>query len=399
MLYLASKVAMQIIAVALAILASYLNYLWSDKRTRKFKRGRRILFILSFIFLFGSIGVTLVDEYSKRQEAAEAAKREAALNSQIRKVQEQNDGLQKGIAVLSEKSSGILQEQRDSFFSVLNDQRKIGDDTAEKIEGSANLLRRRVDNSIDLLNLSTRELNRAVNPIKGAIISFSANVKMDSPSLSAYRKRFESGIADYLIKNTTIDDYEEQKDGVQVVAGGDEYEMFIRQGSSLLPNPKTEKHAFMVLNYFVIKIDIYKTPLTAEELEFWRDSYSYMYYRRPYLYRRPDLEIPVILAISPEGNGQVPGISLFYTTKKKYSLTADNIPCSTNTWRSTGAITSVPDLIGAQMIISLEIKEQEIESFEIKVSDGISFDFNGNTMEQHTKPRSGNKYYIGYFKK
>src|SRR5437868_3815823 len=135
------KIILQIIAVALAVLVSSLDYIWHDKRTKRFKQGRVILFALSAAFLLGSIILTAIDYF-------ETNRKEEVLKGQLSKVQEQNDGLQKGIAVLSDKSSDILSEQRNSFVSVLSDQRKIGLDTATKIEDATTLLHSGIANSI-----------------------------------------------------------------------------------------------------------------------------------------------------------------------------------------------------------------------------------------------------------
>jgi hypothetical protein len=135
------KIVLQIIAVVLAILISSLDYIWHDKRTRSFKKGRLILFTLSIAFLVGSIVLTMIDYFDNNRKEAE-------LKDQLSKVQEQNDGLQKGITILSNKSSNILLEQRDSFVSILKDQRELGLDTARRIDGATNTLQSGISNSI-----------------------------------------------------------------------------------------------------------------------------------------------------------------------------------------------------------------------------------------------------------
>jgi hypothetical protein len=69
------KLILQIFAVALAILVNSLDYLWADKRTRKFKRGRLALFVLSFAFLIGGIIVTVNDDFQNRLEKQELTTR------------------------------------------------------------------------------------------------------------------------------------------------------------------------------------------------------------------------------------------------------------------------------------------------------------------------------------
>src|SRR5438045_327578 len=68
------------LAVALAMLVNGLNYVWSDKRTRKFKRGRQVVFILSILFLFGSIAVTINDDFQTRLEKQDLTTRLDALS-------------------------------------------------------------------------------------------------------------------------------------------------------------------------------------------------------------------------------------------------------------------------------------------------------------------------------
>ncbi len=117
---LALKIVSQVISLALAGLINLLDYKYKDGRTNLYKRLRISLLILSIGFLISSLAITIVDDINNNQKERE-------LNGQLKKVQEQNDGLQKGIAVLSDKSSDMLVEQRNNFLSVLDDQRKLED--------------------------------------------------------------------------------------------------------------------------------------------------------------------------------------------------------------------------------------------------------------------------------
>jgi hypothetical protein len=135
------KVVLQILTVASAALTSTLDYKWHDKRTTKFKKSRTLLYGVTAALLLLSIGVTVIDDI-------ENGKKEKQLTTDLKKVQDQNDGLQKSIEVLGDKSSHILREQRDSFVSLLDDQRKMGLDTTEKIEGAADLLQSRIKETL-----------------------------------------------------------------------------------------------------------------------------------------------------------------------------------------------------------------------------------------------------------
>lgn len=127
------KVVLQVLTVASAALTSTLDYKWHDKRTTKFKKSRNLLYLVTAALLLLSIGVTIFDD-------VENDRKEKQLTTDLKKVQDQNDGLQKGISILSDKSSDLLDEQRNSFLSVLQDQRQIGLDTALKIDTSTDAL-------------------------------------------------------------------------------------------------------------------------------------------------------------------------------------------------------------------------------------------------------------------
>jgi hypothetical protein len=82
------KVILQITAVGLAVLVGALDYVWHDKRTRRFKHTRKLLFVFVAIFLFTSVLVTVFDDLENNRKEAE-------LRGQLVAVQEQNDSLQK----------------------------------------------------------------------------------------------------------------------------------------------------------------------------------------------------------------------------------------------------------------------------------------------------------------
>jgi hypothetical protein len=135
------KIALQVVTVALAILASILDYKWHDKRTTKFKTSRNLLYVMTGVLLVLSIGVTVGDDIENN-------KREQKLSTDLKKVQDQNDGLQAGIAALTGKSSDMLEEQRNSFLSLLEDQRRIGLQTSGTITTAADLLQANIKKTI-----------------------------------------------------------------------------------------------------------------------------------------------------------------------------------------------------------------------------------------------------------
>ena len=79
MLYL--KILLQVLAVGMAVLAGLLDYVTHDKRTRKFKRNRSLLFIFSGAFLLGSIVLLIADERADQAE-------KMALNAELVKARQ-----------------------------------------------------------------------------------------------------------------------------------------------------------------------------------------------------------------------------------------------------------------------------------------------------------------------
>lgn len=78
------KIVLQFLAVAIAVLVNVLDYVSFDKRTKKFRRRRRLLFGLSALFLIASILVVISDELAKRKEISDIA-------NQLRTLQEQGE--------------------------------------------------------------------------------------------------------------------------------------------------------------------------------------------------------------------------------------------------------------------------------------------------------------------
>ena len=82
------KVVLQVLTVTSAALTSTLDYKWHDKRTTKFKKSRNLLYLVTAALLLLSIGVTIFDD-------VENDRKEKQLTTDLKKVQDQNDGLQK----------------------------------------------------------------------------------------------------------------------------------------------------------------------------------------------------------------------------------------------------------------------------------------------------------------
>src|SRR6476659_2798990 len=141
MILLIFKILLQILAFGVALSLGLLDYWFTDKRTRRFKRARRAFVGVAVGFLIGSIVLTIIDEFENRRK-------EEGLRGEVAKVQKQNDGLQAGIAALTDKSAEMLNEQRNSFVSVLEDQRRTGLETSNTIRSASDLLQSSIRQTI-----------------------------------------------------------------------------------------------------------------------------------------------------------------------------------------------------------------------------------------------------------
>ncbi len=62
------KMLLQILSVSLLLVTSLIDYIWKDKRSKKFKTGKKWLFALTFIFLVSSTISTYVDHNMNKKE-------------------------------------------------------------------------------------------------------------------------------------------------------------------------------------------------------------------------------------------------------------------------------------------------------------------------------------------
>src|SRR6266511_5134627 len=65
------KIVLQFLTFLVALLISNLDYLWRDKRTLKFKKTRRYLYIVLCLSFSVSIFVTIQDDQEKKREIGE----------------------------------------------------------------------------------------------------------------------------------------------------------------------------------------------------------------------------------------------------------------------------------------------------------------------------------------
>ncbi len=133
---MAWKILLQILAVSTAILVSNLDYVWHDKRTRKFKTMRVFLYFLTCITVILSVIVTVQDDQQQRQDLQQLTSALDNLQketSTIRVEAKNSDKAQKSqIAVLIESNKRL----QDSLapFQDLAKERYPGMDGKEALE-------------------------------------------------------------------------------------------------------------------------------------------------------------------------------------------------------------------------------------------------------------------------
>lgn len=105
------KIVLQTIAVLMAILIANLDYVWHDKRTRKFKRTRVILYVLAGITLVLSVIVTIQDDRQHRNETGQ-------LTSAL-------DNLKKETATLRDEAKQSGREQQLQMVELIEGNKKL----------------------------------------------------------------------------------------------------------------------------------------------------------------------------------------------------------------------------------------------------------------------------------
>jgi hypothetical protein len=381
------KIILQSLAVLIAILISVLDYVFHDKNTTVFKYWRKWLFIFSGCFLIASIVVTIVD-------TLENDKKEKTFKTQFDKLQSQNDNLQAAVSVLSK-------DNRSQFVSLLKEQENVGSETAKHIRGSADLLRTRIDNSISLLNRSTKEINRANNPIKDITISCNLSNPLKTTHGEVYRNRIEKAII-ALAKH---------KNGLQamgIVYGNEGNVTKIGILDPPYTPDKSKEFAVYVTTTMVdLTVDFFKTPVPIATLIANKIT--------------PDMQLFVSGGYNNDRNSNVisyetigSNVQLQYVMKNRnFTIGGSNL--SPRVQRNiTGKIISIPDLSGAQLVIRVgggftrsdeekvtaEIKEiyrtTKITNLEIRMSGGREFKISESELHQYSD-KNNNVFFVYKF--
>ncbi len=105
------KIVLQTTAVLTAILIANLDYVWHDKRTRKFKRTRVILYVLAAITLVLSVVVTIQDDRQHRNETGQLT---SVLNN-----------LRKETATLRDEAKHSGREQQSQMAELIEGNKKL----------------------------------------------------------------------------------------------------------------------------------------------------------------------------------------------------------------------------------------------------------------------------------
>jgi len=226
-----------------------------------------IVMVLLTLSFFISVFSTWQKSASDFEQKTQALEHQEKLNDQLNNVKQQNEGLKAGIREAIGASTSLSDEQKRSFTSLLTEQKQTGEGIANKISESSTVLRSGINESLDLLQRSKREIERAGNPIKDVLVSFAAEVPMQKPELSDYRNRVVTGIREHL-KND--ENYGRIENGIDVtgmdLVKGYARQVSINSTSTLIPNPKTDHQAFALLNCVAMDISIYMSPVTPEQI-------------------------------------------------------------------------------------------------------------------------------------
>jgi len=377
------NIVLQILAVTIAMLVGVLDYVLHDKDSRRYKAGRKWLFILSGILLLSSIYLTYIDWIDNRQ-------REISLNRKLGKLESQNDAMQRTVAVLSE-------DQRSRFLSLLDIQQEVGTATARNIAESADLLRNRIESSIALLNENHEKIVKAANPIRNITIDVESKTKLETERGIVYRSRFEKALFDLGQKEEglkAIGDLYARDGGINVYIAKAPY----------APDEKNEPEAYYALNVVILSLSFYKNNVTAEEIFDQKIE--------------PDLHLETMGSKVPKfklpNKHPLSTVSLSYDLKTSFDdrwfrLRAYNmVPFKQE---SNGQIVSIPDLSGSTMLVHLggdvrfesqtvtsEVekiyKTIKIENMKIKMSEGRFISINGEDLLEYTDHNNNKKFYV-----
>jgi|GEM_PF-3128810 len=251
----------------------------------------------------GAFLVSMVTIFQKN--ASEAGAREAARTEKI-KTEAYNAGMEKTLNDVFKKSKELRDEQKTSFQDVLGTQKKTGEEIANGITSSADLLRGRIDSSssllnggirtsIGLLNHSAAALASVADPITTINISWLLiEIPFTDPRLANYRNRVEP-----LLRSAVPGRCVSMPAGVTGI--------FIESNSKLLPDRVAEPEAYNLLEVVVMDVFLFKNPLNDKSLTASAD------------HQGSDLNVPVLRHLKTGGDtpcANDPYFWLFYDVDK-----------------------------------------------------------------------------------
>ncbi len=208
------------------------------------------------------------------------------------------------------------------------------------------------------LNDVRKELQRTSSPIQDMLVSFDVYVPLTNEYVLGYRKRLIEGLREYERKHkTSLSD-----------------NMLILPDTGLLPDLNYEQDAFMLLNCIRVTLNIYKKRIDPSDYD---------------PHGKPDLSFSITVFVTrtpdvPEDANQIKGLFCNAKEFNGLSIRAIDIPVPPNKLDRTDQISSVNDLGGTQVVISLDrpfehdsiylYQELEVEGLGLKVS-GRDFEF------------------------
>jgi hypothetical protein len=302
------------------------------------RTGRVVIVLLTISFVLSLLTMSR-KAASDDQQKNDAIGRQRELSTQLNDVRQQNQGLRDGIGEIIKASSSLSEAQKKSFQSVLTEQKQSGEDTANNIRSSAHVLRSGIDSTIDLLNLSTKQIDRSLNPLNAIKLSYWVEVDVDGPEFAAYKARLRRGVSEFIRRYPTFDSYVGNTDQDFRISSGDGNGNIITVSlgthSKYYPSQIDEGLAYQALS-FRPHVCLRKTPLPSPDpCSYWDETGDLRFLTKPKDENsRPEVEVNI------------------YT----YALTVtmQSLIQNVEFTRSNGILLAVPDLPSSQIVMYLE---------------------------------------------
>ncbi len=176
------------------------------------------------------------------------------------------------------------------------------------------------------------DISRTLNPLKDVAVEIWLTYPVVHPEFELYRQRLDEGVR-ALLPSLTKSDFEivqgvsaSRSDGTTIT------EVMFNKDSPFFPDKNKERFAYTVLSRINLDISFFKTPIDGEN-----------YDSTP----KPD----IIMRFEDS----VDHIAVRYDLQsKQITLNGTRIPSDSYYWNSSGAIVSLLDLPGTQLIINAD---------------------------------------------